>query len=53
MLDLTGILFSSVMMLIVVVRALQLDRAQPWFPAVRRKQAADAAGPRVWRRNKL
>jgi hypothetical protein len=31
MLDLTGILFSSVMMILVVVRALQLDRIQPWF----------------------
>jgi hypothetical protein len=50
MLDLTGILFSSVMMLIVVVRALQLDRSQPWFPSVRRKATPAAAATRAWRR---
>ena len=31
MLDLTGIMFSSVMMLIVIVRALQLDRVSRGF----------------------
>jgi hypothetical protein len=38
-LDLTGILFSSVMMLIVIVRTLQMDRLQPWFQKVKRKEA--------------
>ncbi len=40
MLDLTGIMFSSIMMLIVIVRALQLDRTQPWFQTVKATQAA-------------
>ena len=31
MLDLTGILVSSIMMLIVIVRAAQLDSRTPWF----------------------
>ncbi len=31
MLDLTGILVSSVMMLIVIFRATQLDSRTPWF----------------------
>ena len=31
MLDLTGILVSSIMMLIVIVRAAQLDSRLPWF----------------------
>jgi len=31
MLDLTGILISSVIMLIVIVRAAQLDSSSPWF----------------------
>jgi hypothetical protein len=31
MLDLTGIVFSALMMLFVVFRAVQLDRSIPWF----------------------
>ncbi len=31
MLDLAGILFSSIMMFIVILRAVQLDRTKPWF----------------------
>lgn len=31
MLDLTGIMFSSIMMLIAIVRAMILDRTLPWF----------------------
>jgi hypothetical protein len=50
MLDLTGIVFSSVMMLIVIVRALQLDRVQPWFQKVKRQEAPTPAHQRAWRR---
>lgn len=51
MLDLTGIMFSSIMMLIVIVRALKLDRTQPWFQTVKRKDAPAAeAGKRAWQR---
>jgi hypothetical protein len=31
MLDLLGILFSSIMMFLVILRAIQLDATQPWF----------------------
>lgn len=31
MLDLTGIMISSIMMLIVIVQAVQLDSRMPWF----------------------
>ena len=31
MLDLTGIMVSSIMMLIVIIRAVQLDSRAPWF----------------------
>ena len=31
MLDLTGIMVSSIMMLIVILRAVQLDSQRPWF----------------------
>jgi hypothetical protein len=37
MLDLIGIMFSSVMMLIVIVQAVRLDRIQPWFQALKPK----------------
>ncbi len=50
MLDLTGIMFSSVMMLIVIVRALQLDKTQPWFQKVKRKDEAVKAEKRPWYR---
>jgi hypothetical protein len=49
MLDLTGIMFSSVMMMMVIVRAVQLDRSQPWFQRVKRKDKP-AGQPRSWRR---
>jgi hypothetical protein len=49
MLDLAGIVFSSVMMLMIIVRAIRLDRLQPWFKAVKRQDApADGKG-RPWR----
>ena len=35
MLDLLGILFSSVMMFLVILRAIQLDNLQPWFRPAR------------------
>jgi hypothetical protein len=50
MLDLTGIMFSSVMMLIVILRALQLDRTQPWFQKIKRKEATVPVAARGWRR---
>lgn len=49
MLDLTGILFSSVMMLIVIVRALQLDRVQPWFQTVKPRQTRAPAAQTPWK----
>jgi hypothetical protein len=48
MLDLTGILFSSVIILIVVVRAVQMDRSEPWFQTTKRKQALVAKSKRAW-----
>ena len=35
MLDLAGIMFSSVMMLMVIVQAVRLDQTQPWFQAIK------------------
>jgi len=35
MLDVAGILFSSAMILIVIVQAVRLDRIQPWFQNVK------------------
>lgn len=49
MLDLAGITFSSLMMLIIITRAVQLDRSRPWFQKVKRRDdAAAAAGKRRW-----
>jgi len=50
MLDLTGIMFSSVMMLIVIVRAVQLDHLQSWFQSVKRKEAPVSASRVPWKR---
>ena len=57
MLDLMGIMFSSVIMLFIIVRAVQLDSTQPWFQAVTRTKGpagTDADGTasgegRTWR----
>lgn len=51
MLDLTGIMFSSIMMLLVVLRALQLGRTEPWFQSIKKRteEKAKAKQP-VWRR---
>jgi len=40
LLDLAGILFSSIMLLIVITRAVQLDRTRPWFAALSTQDAA-------------
>ena len=50
MLDLTGIMFSSMMMLIVIVRAVRLDQAQPWFQKIKREEKPTPAHRRAWQR---
>lgn len=50
MLDLYGILFTSVMILMVIVRALKADRTQPWFQAIRRDDVRPSPGKRSWQR---
>lgn len=52
MLDLTGIMFSSIMMMMVIFRAVQMDRSQPWFQAVKRKDDTAAKEQGAWRRQK-
>jgi hypothetical protein len=52
MLDLTGIMFSSIMMLIVIVRAVQADRVQPWFQKVKRKEETAQATQPAWKRRR-
>ena len=46
MLDLAGIMLSSMIMLLVIIRAVQLDGTQPWFQTTVRKkgQTAPEAG---------
>jgi hypothetical protein len=50
MLDLAGIMFSSVMMLVIIVQAVRLDRVQPWFQTVKRKKPAEVRTS-GWRRH--
>lgn len=45
MLDLSGILFSSIMMLLVIFRAVQLDAVMPWFKPMR--TGTDSSGLRL------
>jgi hypothetical protein len=49
MLDMAGILFSSLMMLMIIVRAVRLDRLQPWFQVIERKKPLGNV-TRTWRR---
>jgi hypothetical protein len=41
MLDLAGIMFSSVIMLMGILQAVRLDQTQPWFQAIKRKAKPD------------
>lgn len=50
MLDLLGILFSSGIMFLVVLRAIRMDRTQPWFRPP--KQGVDSTGLKL-RPNRL
>jgi hypothetical protein len=62
MLDLVGITFSGVVMLVIILRAIQLDRTLPWFEPVKSRtnppgdtnpgprQAEPAGGKPGWRR---
>jgi hypothetical protein len=50
MLDLAGIMFSSIMMLMVIVQAVRLDQAQPWFQAIKRKGKPGSEKRSPWRR---
>ena len=43
MLDLAGITISGIIMMLIIVRAAQLDRSLPWFQKIERKAAS--AGP--------
>jgi hypothetical protein len=49
MLDIVGILFSTVMIVYVVLQAIKLDRIQAWFQALK-NDAAPAADHRTWNR---
>jgi hypothetical protein len=49
MLDLTGIVFSSAMMVFIIVRAVQLDRITPWFQKLTAKIGAKTDGAQPWR----
>jgi hypothetical protein len=45
MLDLAGILFSSIIMFLVILRAIQMDSTQPWFRPP--KSGRDSSGLRL------
>jgi hypothetical protein len=47
MLDLFGIMFSSVLMVFICARAVQFDRQMPWFERVKRREDANAAGAKL------
>ena len=53
MLDIFGIVFTTVLMLAVVVKAVRLDRIQPWFATPRKKNpdaAAATTDAKRWKR---
>lgn len=62
MLDLFGIMFSSLMMVVVLIRAVQLDRTHPWFEISSQQKPSRRSDPNarpnaamqapVWRQKK-
>jgi hypothetical protein len=49
MLDIAGILFSTVMIVYVVLQAVKLDRVQAWFQVLK-DTSAPATSPPPWNR---
>jgi hypothetical protein len=49
-LDLFGIMFSSIIMMLVIVRAVQLDKTQPWFQSIKRRETSVKPKSAPWRR---
>jgi hypothetical protein len=47
MLDVAGIMFSTIMVLMVVIRAIRLDRVQSWFglPSREKSETTASGGP--------
>lgn len=45
-----GIGFTSVMILLIVFRAIGLDRVEPWFVPFKPRQGTTAGGSVPWRR---
>jgi hypothetical protein len=50
MLDTFGILFSSVMVLAIIIRAVRLDRTQPWFAQPKPPEKPEPPNTRPWRK---
>jgi len=50
MLDLTGIMASSIILLFIAFRAIALDRIMPWFQTLSPRAAAKAEGASAWTR---
>jgi hypothetical protein len=51
-LDLFGIMFSSIIMMLVIVRAVQLDRTQAWFQSLKPREIAPKPETRPWKRHR-
>ena len=52
MLDIFGIMFSSAIMMLVIIRAVQLDRTQAWFQSIKRLEPAQKQQERNWSRRR-
>lgn len=52
MLDLFGITFTSLAVLLIAFQALRRDRAEPWFQTMKRKADPKAAKQTPWRRGR-
>ena len=52
MLDLFGIMFSSTIMMLVIIRAVQLDRTQAWFQSLKGQEIAQKPETRPWSRRR-
>ena len=52
MLDLFGITFTGLMMMLIAVQALKRDRAEPWFQTFKRETDPKAARQMPWQRGR-
>jgi hypothetical protein len=52
MLDVFGIGFTILMVVLVIIKAVQLDRTEPWFQTFQPRKNTQTTSSKPWQRNR-